>query len=312
MTPIAENVRDLFEDQLENWELARTNYGNLDKVRVREIEFPGFRIFVQFNPHRITSSSAKVDTRSIQERPCFLCERNRPPEQKGIDFQGGYKILINPFPIFNRHLTIVSDDHTDQRILGNMESMLDLASALPDYVLFYNGPQCGASAPDHLHFQAGNKGFMPVEDDFRNKKLVRMADSKHGTALWLWQDYGRSLFTLVGDSKATLISAFERFYARFAELQKDKPEPMLNILASYETGEWRIHLFPRSFHRPECYFAEGAEKILLSPASVDMGGVLITPREEDFLKIRASDICAIFNQVCLDETEITELTKNIL
>ena len=132
---------------------------------------------VQFNPGRITSSAAKVDARSIEARPCFLCEKNRPAQQRGISFEQDYTILINPFPIFRRHLTIVSDIHTDQRIAGNFLTMLRLAEALPEYVIFYNGPQCGASAPDHLHFQAGNKGFLLIEDDFRNKGLCRKAGS---------------------------------------------------------------------------------------------------------------------------------------
>ncbi len=177
MKDYSRSVSDLFESQLSEWDLARDNYRQLDNVKVRKIFFAEFEIVVQFNPGRITSSAAKVDARSIEARPCFLCEKNRPAQQRGISFEQDYTILINPFPIFRRHLTIVSDTHTDQRIAGNFMTMLSLAEALPEYVIFYNGPQCGASAPDHLHFQAGNKGFLLIEDDFRNKSLCRKSGS---------------------------------------------------------------------------------------------------------------------------------------
>ena len=305
-------VSDLFDSQLKEWDLARDNYRQLDNVKVRKVFFAEFEIAVQFNPGRINSSAAKVDAQSIEARPCFLCEKNRPAQQRGIRFEQGYTILINPFPIFRRHLTIVCDTHTDQRIAGNFLTMLGMAEALPEYVIFYNGPQCGASAPDHLHFQAGNKGFLLIEDDFRNKGLCRKVEVDHGTELWSWQKYGRGIMTLRGSDKGALAEAFGNFYARFALTQPERPEPMLNILASYSDNMWIIHVIPRKLHRPACYFAEGNDRILLSPASVDIGGVLITPREEDFIKITSADISAIFMQVCLNEKEIMLLTEDIL
>jgi hypothetical protein len=190
--------------------------------------------------------------------------------------------------------------------------MLGLAQALPEYVIFYNGPQCGASAPDHLHFQAGNKGFLLIEDDFRNKGLCRKVEVDHDTEIWSWHKYGRGIMTLRGSDKETLEAAFDKFCSRFALTQPERPEPMLNILASYSDGTWIIHVIPRKLHRPSCYFAEGKDKILLSPASVDIGGVLITPREEDFIKITSADISGIFMQVCLTDKEIILLTEDIL
>jgi hypothetical protein len=276
------------------------------------VAFPGYEISVQFNPGRIISSAAKVDTKSIEARPCFLCGNNRPPEQRGIPFGDSYIILINPFPIFRRHLTVVSLDHTPQRIEGNLGTMLELARALPEYVVFYNGPQCGASAPDHLHFQAGNRGFLPIERDIDNLDLsIRVAQSG-GTELNLWKGYGRGIMTLKGRSPEALADIIKRFNDRFALRQPDRPEPMLNILAYHTDGQWTVHVIPRKVHRPACYFAEGAERILLSPASVDLGGVFITPREEDFRKITAEDIQTILGEVCLDEEELANLTKEIL
>ncbi len=312
MRNYSDKVKDLFEGQLREWKLARDNYSQLDNVRVRTVSFPGFDISVQFNPGRIISSAAKVDARSIEARPCFLCEQNRPPEQRGIPFGNDYIILINPFPIFRRHLTIVNKGHTTQRIAGNMEAMLSLAKSLPDYILFYNGPQCGASAPDHLHFQAGNRGFLQIEKDEDNASLCRMVAKSGDTEMWLWSGYGRGILTLKGSDPVALTAAFGRFRERFAFTQTDRPEPMLNILAGHSNGRWTIHIVPRRAHRPACYFAEGENRILLSPASVDIGGVFITPREEDFRKITAHDIMDILGEVCLSDEEMTNLSTGVL
>lgn len=312
MTDFSGNVRELFDSQFREWKLARDNYNQIDEVKVRTVPFPGYDISVQFNPGRITSSAAKVDSKSIEARPCFLCERNRPPEQKGLPFGDDYVILINPFPIFRRHLTIVSCCHTPQRIAGNFGTMLSLAQSLTDFVIFYNGPQCGASAPDHLHFQAGNRGFLPIEKDSGNSELCSMVAGSGDMGLWLWIGYGRGIMTLRGNNSKTLETAFGKFYDRFFLLQPDRPEPMLNILAYCDEGEWTVHVIPRRVHRPSCYFAEGEERILLSPASVDLGGVFITPRGEDFGKITAGDISAILNEVCLGEDELKTLINDIL
>jgi ATP adenylyltransferase/5',5'''-P-1,P-4-tetraphosphate phosphorylase II len=304
MVNYTKRVDELFSAQLRDWELARLNYGLLSKVKTRAIDFDGFRIFVQFNPERIRSSSAKVDKKSIEARPCFLCEKNRPSEQTGVPFGKDMTILVNPFPIFSRHLTIPTEKHIDQRIAGSFARMLDLAEAIPECVIFYNGPQCGASAPDHLHFQAGKTGFLPIEKDFEERKLVRLISKSNLIEIWHWVNYLRGIVTIKGSSKKAIIDSFNSFFEKFYSTQPDKPEPMLNILAYYNISEWIIHLIPRKIHRPYQFFAGGEKQILLSPASVDLGGVIITPREEDFNKITASDIKDIFSQVCIDENEV--------
>jgi hypothetical protein len=308
----SERTERFFTNQVNDWDLARTNYSQLENVKTRSIPFEGFEVFVQFNPGRITSTAAKVDSKSIDARPCFLCEKNRPALQKGLAFEPGMTLLVNPFPIFKKHLTIVSDNHINQRISGNFGTMLNLASQLPGYQVFYNGPQCGASAPDHFHFQAGNKGFLPVEKEFKKGHLCSVLSSGHGIELWQWNGYKRSLFTLKGTEMDKMVSAFASFYTNFSVIQHDRPEPMLNILVSYESGEWIVHVFPRKAHRPVQFFAEGYDKIVLSPASVDLGGVVITPREEDFLKITKNDLADIFAQVSLDNGDLLPLIKEIL
>jgi len=307
----SERVNQLFMSQVAGWDLARVNYEQLESVRTRIIGFGTYDLTVQFNPGRITSSAAKVDSRSIEARPCFLCAKNRPLQQQGLPFGEGWTMLVNPFPIFDRHLTIVADQHTDQRILNSFRIMLSLANELQEFVIFYNGPQCGASAPDHLHFQAGNKGFLPLEKDFAGKLNCSLMSRKGDISLWQWKNYMRGMITIEGTNPDDITLCFEEFYSRFRLMQPDRPEPMLNILTSFSTGSWTVHIIPRKLHRPSQFFAVDDKKIILSPASVDMGGVVITPREEDFNKITAEEISDIFGQVCFSDEEISPLIKNL-
>ena len=308
----SDSINDLFTSQLREWELARLNYSQLEKVRIRNLDFGTFGVFVQFNPGRIRSSAAKVDAKSIEERPCFLCEKNRPSEQRGIIFENRLTILVNPFPIFNRHLTVPSVFHADQRIRNNFDTMLSLSEAMSSYTVFYNGPQCGASAPDHFHFQAGNTGFMPVESDFRKVKHTTLLFSEPGIEVWKWKDYLRGIITLRGNDRKKLGWIFDRFFTRLSELQPDRPEPMLNILTEHSFDGWIIHIIPRKLHRPSQFFAPRDEQIMISPAAVDLGGVVIVPREEDFNRISKSDIEDIFRQVCFEESELTGFINEIL
>jgi ATP adenylyltransferase/5',5'''-P-1,P-4-tetraphosphate phosphorylase II len=308
----SDKIDSLFTSQLQEWELARLNYSLLENVRTRKLDFGTFEVSVQFNPERMRSSAAKVDARSIGERPCFLCRNNRPPEQRGLSFKNGLTFLVNPFPIFNRHLTIPSDSHTDQRIGNNFGAMLSLAQAIPSFTVFYNGPRCGASAPDHFHFQAGNKGFMPLENDFLNGKHSKMLFYEQGLAILKWENYLRGIITLKGSDREKLIRIFDRIFERLSEAQDDGPEPMLNILTGFESGEWLVHIIPRKLHRPAQFFMHGSDKLLISPAAVDLGGVIITPREEDFNRITRNDIEDIFRQVCFEESDLDRLLNGIL
>ncbi len=308
----SDQIDELFNAQLNEWELAGTNYRQLERVEIRKIEFDGFRMLVQFNPERIRSSAAKVDSKSIGARPCFLCAVNRPVQQRGVSFENEFTVLLNPFPIFRKHLTIPSDRHTDQLIGKNFGKMLTLAEALPAFTIFYNGPQCGASAPDHFHFQAGNRGFLPIEKDFTRDKFTTLLSSKQGLEIWQWKNYLRGIITLTGSDKAKLITVFNHFFEKFTFIQPERPEPMLNILAYHAVGSWIIHIIPRKLHRPSQFFADGSAQIILSPASVDLGGVIITPREEDFHKINHDDIADIFSQVCLEEDELAGFFNEII
>ena len=304
-----QTIHNLLTEQLVSWETARNNYAALSGVQVKELNVNGILYKVQFNPARIVSSGAKVDAKSIKERKCFLCPANLPAEQKGIPFEGHYNILVNPFPIFPRHLTIPETAHVNQRISPRFGDMLDLAQQLTDYTIFYNGPKCGASAPDHAHFQAGNKGFMPIEQSWRELVAGTVADYGQAT-LWHLNDTPRTTLVIESADRKTAIKLFDIVYHSL-DIQPGEDEPMMNVLGMYEAGKWIVFIFPRAKHRPACYTAEGDANLLSSPASVDLGGVFITPVEKDFIKITAEDIAQILGEVCLSPTDFQKVRQRI-
>lgn len=303
-----ETIQKFLTEQLADWETARNNYAALAGVQVRELNVCGVRYKVQFNPARIVSSGAKVDAKSIQERKCFLCPANLPAQQKGIPFGGHYQILVNPFPIFPRHLTIPDLNHTPQRIEGRLEDMMELARQLTDFTIFYNGPRCGASAPDHAHFQAGNRGFMPIEADWKNQIAGRIADYGKATLYYL-NDQPRTTLVIQSSDMASA----NHLFSLICRLLPEQPEgePMLNLLVMYDEGAWTLFVFPRAKHRPACYTAEGDARLLSSPASVDLGGVFITPVEADFHKISPAIMEQILSEVCLSASDFAKLRQDI-
>lgn len=304
-------VDKLFTEQFAAWQQARDNYDALKGVKSRSFDIDGAHVKVQFNPARIVSTAAKVDTKSIGERKCFLCKANRPVVQDGIEWNGDYTVLINPFPIFNKHLTIPCNDHTPQRINNRIIDMLSLAKALSDYTLFYNGPRCGASAPDHMHFQAGNKGFMPIECDMNSWDKTVVAETDDAKLLQVDSPL-YSFYLVTGDNQGS-ISALFNMIMKALPVNEEAGEAMLNILCNYDAkaGKWNLIVVPRVKHRPDCYFADGDAKLLISPASVDMGGVLITPVEADFNKITKEHIRNLFKEVCYDKDSLRKITSKI-
>jgi len=307
-----EILSDFLNQQVRDWPLANGNFNGLEKVEEKEFAFDGFKMKVQFNPERIRSSAAKVDKKSIENRVCFLCLDKLPAEQGGIAQGIEYVILVNPFPIIPQHFTIPKVDHVDQSFMDNLEGMLALVKDMQGYTLFYNGPKCGASAPDHMHFQGGNKGFMPVEEEyFALKDKADLLVKSEEIEVRAFNHYLRKMISVETTNTEELIAVVSKFYNAFAAMQAEEKEPMLNVICSYVDGKYMMHLFPRKLHRPTQYFAEGDDQILISPASVDFGGVFITPRREDFEKITAEDIEDIFKQVCVDEDVFSLLCEKI-
>ena len=310
--PATQILQEFVEAEKLMWPLAASNYKGLEKVEEKSFQFDGFQIKAQFNPERMRSSVAEVDKQSIAARKCFLCSENRPPEQDGIPFGDDFLILINPFPIFKNHFTISCNRHIDQRFIPNVKTLLELAKAMECFTVFYNGPECGASAPDHLHFQAGESNFMPIPEDFnRLKHTARMLYSNDQTEVVAFDNYLRKMISIETNSLEEALKVIDVYYRHFASMQPEKVEPMMNVLCSFSDGKWTIHLFPRKAHRPTHFYEEGEKQILISPGSVDFGGVFILPRREDFVKISKENIVDILAQVCVDQDTFLELTEKI-
>lgn len=312
---IAEASKYLFELQCNDWKLCRDNYDQLKNIQVKKFQFEGYSIKAQFNPGRIISTSAKVDPKSIQERKCFLCEANLPPEQKGILYKDEYIILINPFPIFPIHFTLTNIHHQPQRIEDTFPSLLSFSKDLSKYfTVIYNGPRCGASAPDHLHFQAGNKYFMPIDDEadlIANEYGSVVVDGEN-LIIQTVDDGLRKFVLFESNDEQLLIDSFRKFYKTYSRLMNENLEPLMNLISFYDDEfGWCIIVFLRAKHRSHHYFEVDEKKILVSPAAIDLGGVCIFPREEDFNRINKELIEEIFREVFIDKNKLDELTKNL-
>lgn len=294
---------DLLNNQVLEWDDCKKGYDSLKTVKVKDFVFDGFNIKVQFNLGRMTSTSAKVDPKSIKERKCFLCKNNLPKAQKGLNWKDNFVILVNPFPIFPEHFTIPSEEHLPQQIISSFKNLNLLAYDLRErYITFYNGPKCGASAPDHIHFQAGLKNYIPLDYEY---ELIK---GKYGKAILVDErinvfginDGLRKFIAMESNSIDELYSFFSSIYSVISD-SSAKEEPMLNIISNYVLNKWRVLVFLRGKHRPECFFAEGVKKLLLSPASVDVGGCCVVPREEDFDKITKEQVKNIFDEVFISD-----------
>ena len=315
---IQEKVNELFEQQLSVWEMARNNFEGLKTVQIREFNFDGFGVKVQFNPARMVSSGAKVDAKTIAQRKCFLCAANRPEVQRGIEWRD-YDILINPFPIFPRHLTIPRREHVDQQLVPYIGDMFDLARELPDFVVFYNGPKCGASAPDHMHFQAGNADFLPLVGDYFNLKAqgkCTMQGTIDGADIYTIDDYLRVVYCVESADREALKGAFMKLYNSW--VKEEGVEPMMNVVCLYKEstdngqqttvngqqttdGKWYLFLIPRGAFRPWQYTAEGDKQLLVSPATVEVSGLFITPVKEHFERITKEDVIDILTQCTINK-----------
>ncbi len=288
-------VNSLIERQMQNWETVAKNYGALSHVETRELRLDDATVMLQFNPERIRSSAAKVDAASLKARKCFLCSENQPREQEMISWYGKYKIQVNPYPIFPRHLTIANMRHVAQSIVGRVGDMLQLAADLPEFVLFYNGPKCGASAPDHMHFQAGNKGFLPFCSEFQSGKVITKTFAA-GKIHFCVTSPGHPF--VVSGADATEVETLAEQLIALLPVHYGEVEPMMNVLCWTAQNSYHLAIFPRLKHRPSNY-GEGEGQFLLSPASVDMGQVFAVPVEKDFKSLTAADVKAMFQELCI-------------
>lgn len=288
------SLRELFERQARAWPLLASGIEGLQRAGTRLVQIDGFEILIRHIPHRVHSTTALVDSESVAGRPCFLCRENLPSEEEGLQFGADFSIYCNPFPIVLNHVTITHREHRPQRIGWQFGKMLDLAAALPGYFVIYNGPECGASAPDHLHFQAGLRGLLPAEKD-----IARLM----GLTL---PNYGRNVLIFRRRSRSALIDRFNRAIELLAQTSINRPEPLINVMAFREQDEWFVYLFPRAKHRPEVFHTG---ELTVSPASIDLCGLFVVPMARDFEKITAQAIAAIYREVTLPDEEFMAVVR---
>lgn len=306
----------LLNDQKNSWETLRNNYENLSLVKNRSFDFNGVEIVVQYNPARKRSSCADVSKQAIENRECFLCIDKLPKEQNGLLYGKNFVILCNPYPIFPEHFTISKKKHIPQAIIGNFEELLEVSRDLGKYYsVFYNGPKCGASAPDHMHFQAGTENLIPVEYQYEilkngfTKNLY--VDGKDKIEIRFFENLNRNFICFESGSKGELLYAFKIFIKAYKNISVPKEEPMMNIISTYKNNKWKIFIFPRTAHRPKEFFYNNKGKIIISPAAIDMGGLIITPREKDLENLTIENITSIYRQVSINKEYFEFLKKKM-
>ncbi len=292
-----EKIDRLFQQQIGVWPLLVAGMEGLARSKTRPVRIDWFDVHIRHIPHRVGSTTAAVDRASIERRPCFLCAENMPREQEGIEFNPAFTIYCNPYPIVGRHLTIVHREHRLQRIAGQLGALLDVAKALPGYFVIYNGPECGASAPDHLHFQAGSRELFPIEADTRDIS---------GPVI---PDYARNVFLFRGADRVQLLDQMESTIRLLSSITGKADEPLVNIAAFHEAkAGWSVYLFPRSKHRPQVFYTG---ELTVSPASIDLCGIFVVPLDKDFSRISGQDLAAIFREVTLPDNQFDEVAAGL-
>ena len=297
-----------FESELKTWPDAAARYQALaEQVQMRDLPLGGdIRLRVQFNPSRIVSTGASIDAATLERRPCFLCSENRPAQQHALPAVRGMSLLVNPFPILPRHFTLPSLRHEPQRLGEHFLTMQRLAWNMPSLMVFYNGPLCGASCPDHLHLQAGSRGVAPLETDW-----ARYASRLYPVrACQLLADYACPVFVLRSASPAAGVEPFRRLEAALP-IHEGETEPRMNVVCWRQEDELVTLVFPRKKHRPDCYSAPEGERLLVSPGALDMCGLLITPRQEDFQRLTPERAAAILREVTMSPEELQPILETL-
>jgi ribosomal protein S18 acetylase RimI-like enzyme len=299
--PLSEFCLDLLSEQKKGWPDLREGLESLDHNGERNLLCSGFSVRLQHNPGRIRNSLADVSGTNGNERQCFLCPDHLPESQKGVLYRNEYLILCNPRPIFSSHFTVSHLDHRLQAIAEHTDIFLRLMADFgPGWMALYNGPKCGASAPDHLHFQIVPSGQMPIEKEIWERKRLNLSKKVDGVLLYRARDLGREVIVLEGDASMAVGGAFKGFLNALKKVLLIDGEPMINIAGFYKERRWRLVIFPRRKHRPDAFFRTGDARVVVSPGVIDMGGVLITPVEKDFERLDGAAVGAIYREVSLE------------
>ncbi|MCD8186037.1 MAG: DUF4922 domain-containing protein [Rikenellaceae bacterium] len=308
MSELQERVDRLIAGQIGLWETARNNYAGLQQMQTKNLDFGTFRFTIQFNPERARSTAAPVE--KPLERPCFLCASNRPARQKSLRWNR-YELLVNPYPIFDPHLTIATLAHIPQYLSGKIEDMLALSTELPEFVVTFNGARCGASAPDHFHFQAVKKGMLPAVKELPKWGKRHILHQDRDLTLWTADKYLRTTLVFESTSAAVTAASAERVLNRLKTHFSQPDEAQLNALCWYDSGTYTLVFFPRTAHRPRQYYARDDSRFLFSPGAIDMAGVWITVRQEDYQRTSVSLLTDLFSQVVPGRTQWERIEKDL-
>ena len=314
---LVSRVKALYEQQKHVWPGFRRGHEAMLKAECRSFEFDNGRVICQHTPHRMQSVSARVDPVSVQKRSCFLCPASLHPEERGITVGNEYLILCNVSPIFDQHVVISHQHHRPQAIRTSFADAITLTRELsPHFSLIYNGPRCGASAPDHLHFQAFPRENLPLQDQ-------------------VWRDDPVTVRTIVRDGSDILITASKNlsrhfltfrspnrtalalwFFDTLAALKTDEDdggdEPMINLVMAWRDNQWEVILFPRAKHRPDCFHERGDTQLLISPGAIDMAGVVVVPRKTDYERMTAEILEGIYQEVTIREDRFSRLLDTLM
>ena len=310
-TPLSSLDR-FFDRQLRLWPETRERYRELSHVETRELNVGTSTFEVQFNPARIRSTGATITKEAVAARPCFLCRKNRPQEQLTKVQDVDYELLVNPYPILPMHFTIPARRHHTQQIRGMYGEMIQLLNHYPELMVFYNGPLCGASAPDHAHLQAGTSGILPLQKEWQrlSRNLTEVARRGDDATLSVIEDYPCSALVIRARNRRGSERMFATLYHALPKMS-DQSEPMMNIVAWHVDEEFISVVFPRKKHRPDCYYKTGDEQYLVSPGALDMAGYLITPRHEDYERITPEVAEDILKECALSADELETLKERL-
>lgn len=302
-------LEELVEAQLAEWTDAQRNYKGLRATERRRIPLGDLNAAVQLNPARIRSTGAAVDKASVAARPCFLCAANRPEEQFSVQIAQGWELLVNPFPILPMHFTIVSERHEPQSAIPL--DMATIAERLPGIAVFFNGARAGASAPDHLHLQGVLRDELP---------LLRLAEEKHPSDMGGYQTSEQLgldvpfqfVSGVITPDTAGMLSLVKATHAFGIDAETGTPDKDL-VNAFFwidDRGLMRVVVIPRRAHRPPHYFREEGKKLVISPGAIDMAGIMITPRSEDFSAVTPETMREIYAAVSFADTLPDEITEH--
>lgn len=303
------SISRFFNRQLEVWTDARHRFRDLKHVETRQFSD---QLKLQWNPARIVSTGAKIDKKTLGERPCFLCDKNRPKEQMSKQIDEKFHLLVNPFPILPVHFTIPARKHQPQLIYKNYGEMHRFISLHSDLMVFYNGPKCGASAPDHLHFQAGTNGILPLQANWQrlSRNLTDIISLNDEEKISVVRDFIVPAFVIISKSAESDEALFRRLYKAMPQ-RGDETEPMMNIISWRKGEEFISVVIPREKHRPEAYFAEGDAQFVVSPGALDMSGLIITPREEDFRKLTEEKALSLLQECGVSEEKMNAIIAKL-